>query len=417
MRFVVGKGGVGKTTVAAATAVSLARRGSRVLLVSLDQAHSVAEVIGAPRRPGTSDALAAIDGTDRDGGGLEILELDTLALLEHRLAGAAALVPGGPEHDHSLSVPDPEELTALPGAQELAGLVEVTRLADSGDWDDLVVDCPATADSLRLLTVPDLVADTVERIWPQHQRVTLGQGTTQWHLLAAMMIDRLVASTAPVRALLGDPARTGVRLVVGPTVVAVAEAKRTVTALALIGVALDDVVVNGLLPQDDSIRDDGSAAPALHWYVRRAAAQRAIVADLSATLPAVPVHVAHDRGDEPVGLSILDALADDVAQSGAVTAPGADEPESAASRHVPAVEHESGAGVDSVYALRIPLPLVDPATITLGRVGDDLLIGAAGVRRRMTLASVLRRCVTVGAGLEGDDLVVRFRPDPEVWPQ
>lgn len=70
-----------------------------------------------------------------------------------------------------------------------------------------------------------------------------------------------------------------------------------------------------------------------------------------------------------------------------------------------------------MYALRIPLPLVDPASITLGRVDDDLLIGAAGVRRRLTLASVLKRCDTDGADLEGDDLVVRFRPDPQVWPR
>lgn len=409
MRFVVGKGGVGKTTVAAATAVSLARTGSRVLLVSLDQAHSATDVLAARRRPGTADAVAAIDCVGA--GGLDVLELDTLALLEQRLAGAAALVPGGPEHDHALSLPDPEELTAVPGAQELAGLVEVALLADGGDWDDVVVDCPATADALRLLTVPDLVADTVERIWPQHRRVTLGQGAAQWQLLAAMLVDRLVAATAPVRALLADPARSGVRLVVGPQRVAVAEARRTVTALALVGVALDDVVVNGVLPQDDSLEDEdeGGARPSTRWYARRAAGQRAVLADLRAALPAVPVRVAHDSGDEPVGLTLLGALADDLASSGADAAPGA--------VLRPGVEHESGVGVDSVYALRVPLPLVDPATITLGRVGDDLLIGAAGIRRRLTLASVLRRCTTVGAGLEGDDLVVRFRPDPTVWPQ
>lgn len=412
MQFVVGKGGVGKTTVAAATAVALARTGSRVLLVSLDQAHSVSDVLGTARRPGTDDAVRDIDGAGGAGGGLEVLELDTLALLQRRLDALGALTPSGPGHDHAAALPDPAELTSLPGAQELVGLAEVARLANGGDWDVLLVDCPATADALRLLTVADLVADGVERIWPRHRRVTLGQDTPQWQLLTALLADRLVESTVPVRALLADQSRTGVRLVVGARSVAAAEARRTVTALALLGIRLDDVVFNGVLPQDDSIVDGEADAPAVRWYARRAAGQRAVVAALREELAGVPVLVAHDPGDEPVGLGPLGAVADDL------FAPGTDPVRSdEQTRPGPTVELESGVGVDSVYALHVPLPLVDPASITLGRVEDDLLIGAAGVRRRMTLASVLRRCHTDSAGLEGGELVVRFRPDPQVWPQ
>ncbi|MGW0044442.1 ArsA family ATPase [Rhodococcus sp. NPDC003348] len=405
MQFVVGKGGVGKTTVAAATALVLARKGSRVLLVSLDQAHSLSDVLATDRRPGTADAIRDVAGAGRSGG-VELLELDTLAVLQGRLAAAAGLVPTGPEHDHSLSLPEPEELTSLPGAQELVGLAEVARLAGSGDWDAVVVDCPATADALRLLTVADLVADGVERVWPQHVRVTMGSGSPQWQLLAALLVDRLVDSTAPVRTLLADAERAGVRLVVGARSVAAAEARRTVTALALLGIALDDVVVNGVLPQDDSIPDGDDAPPSARWYARRRGDQEGAVAQLRAALSGTPVLVAHDGGGEPVGWDALGAVADDLEPAGA-----------AGERRGPTVEHESGVGVDSVYALRVPLPLVDPASLSLGRVGDDLLIGAAGVQRRLPLASVLRRCDTVDAGLEGDDLVVRFRPDPQVWPQ
>jgi len=69
-----------------------------------------------------------------------------------------------------------------------------------------------------------------------------------------------------------------------------------------------------------------------------------------------------------------------------------------------------------VYTMRMYLPLVNPSTLTLGRVEDDLVVGAEGVRRRVRLASVLRRCVVAGAELDGSDLVVRFTPDPQVWP-
>ena len=69
-----------------------------------------------------------------------------------------------------------------------------------------------------------------------------------------------------------------------------------------------------------------------------------------------------------------------------------------------------------MYRLRLELPQVDPAALTLGRVDDDLIIGAAGLRRRVRLASVLRRCIVMDAQLRGGELTVRFRPDPEVWP-
>ncbi|NLG55889.1 MAG: ArsA family ATPase, partial [Rhodococcus sp.] len=81
------------------------------------------------------------------------------------------------------------------------------------------------------------------------------------------------------------------------------------------------------------------------------------------------------------------------------------------------VTHESGTGVDSVFAFRMHLPIVNPATLTLGRVEDSLVVGAEGVRRRIPLAAVLRRCIVAGAELDVTDLVVRFVPDQQVWPQ
>ena len=83
----------------------------------------------------------------------------------------------------------------------------------------------------------------------------------------------------------------------------------------------------------------------------------------------------------------------------------------------PVVDRESGSGLESVYRLRVELPHVDAGTLTLGRSGDDLVIGVGGVRRRLGLAPVLRRCLVTDAALRGCELTVRFRPDPAVWPQ
>jgi arsenite-transporting ATPase len=80
------------------------------------------------------------------------------------------------------------------------------------------------------------------------------------------------------------------------------------------------------------------------------------------------------------------------------------------------VERESGSGLEAVYRLRLELPQVDSTALALGRVDDDLIIGAAGMRRRVRLASVLRRCIVMDAQLRGSELTVRFRPNPEVWP-
>ena len=80
------------------------------------------------------------------------------------------------------------------------------------------------------------------------------------------------------------------------------------------------------------------------------------------------------------------------------------------------MDKESGSGLEAVYRMRLELPQVDSGTLALGRVDDDLIIGVAGMRRRVRLASVLRRCVVIDAALRGSELTVRFRPNPEVWP-
>ncbi|WP_280507159.1 ArsA family ATPase, partial [Nocardia flavorosea] len=171
----VGKGGVGKTTLACAQAMGYAREGQRVLVASLDQAHSLGDALGFrfAHDPG------AVPGIIRVVPGLDVIELDSLALLEDRFREIADVLAADPGHDHGLDLGalDPAELTGLPGVQELLMLVEITQYAADDDWDVIVLDCPPTADMLRILTAPDTLLGYLDRIWPPHQRMMSAIGT------------------------------------------------------------------------------------------------------------------------------------------------------------------------------------------------------------------------------------------------
>jgi arsenite/tail-anchored protein-transporting ATPase len=408
----VGKGGVGKSTLATATAVRDARGGARVLIVSTDQAHSTGDVLGVTitptgeRRP--TRVLADLDvGRDAGTGGfLDALALDTLALLEARWREVAGVLSDRfPESD--LDGIAPEELSALPGIQEVLGLHEVGELAASGQWDHVVVDCASTADAMRMLTLPAAFGLYLERAWPRHRRLSLG-GEQARAAAVVRLVERIAAATEQLSALLTDQSRVSAHLVLTPERVVAAEAVRTLGALALMGVSVAELIVNQCLVQDDSFEYRNLPEhPAFDWYTERISEQRTVLDELDSAIGDVKLVLVPHLSGEPIGPKALAELLDGARRRDGSPPPGPLRP---------VVDRESGTGLDAVYRLRLELPQVDPAALTLGRVDDDLIIGAGGLRRRVKLASVLRRCVVLDAQLRGGELTVRFRPDPEVWP-
>lgn len=394
--------------MATATAVRDARAGLRVLIVSTDQAHSIGDVLGATVTPTglREPARVLADDADAGGGFLDALALDTLALLEARWREIAGLLSGRfPESD--LGSIAPEELSALPGIQEVLGLHEVGELAGSGEWDHVVVDCASTADALRMLTLPATFGLYLERAWPRHRRLSTGADAPQSAAVVGLL-ESIGAGTDRLSTLLTDGSRVSAHLVMTAERVVAAEALRTLGSLALMGVRVDELIVNQILVQDDSYEYRNLPEhPAFDWYAERISEQQTVLDQLDTTIGDVRLVLVPHLAGEPIGAKALGELLDSALRRDGSPPPGPLRP---------VVDRECGSGLEAVYRLRLELPQVDSAALTLGRVDDDLIIGAGGMRRRVRLASVLRRCIVVDAQLRGSELTVRFRPNPEVWP-
>jgi arsenite-transporting ATPase len=405
-----GKGGVGKTTLAAATAARLAADGRKALVVSTDPAHSLADALGTPLSAEPSE----VDG-EGVRGGLLAAQIDARGLVDgawHELRAQLRTLLAGAGVDDL----DAEELTVLPGAEELLALTEVLRLARSGPWEVVVVDCGPTAETLRLLALPEAFSGYLERLFPTHRRVVrgllaglAGNSTVERWDSAADALGRLAGHLEGLRGLLTDRTTTSVRLVLTPERVVVAETRRTLTALALQGVRVDGVVANRLVPAVGSAR--GVAAS---WLRTRRSEQDAVLAELRGSagtteLDGLPVRTVQHRAAEPIGVPALLELAAELYAD-------ADPLDTGGAGGRPLLEVTGGGrGLDAEFELRIAMPLTDDADLDLARVDDELAITVDGRRRLVALPAALRRCVVTGAEVDDSGLAVRLRPDPELW--
>lgn len=241
-----GKGGVGKTTAAAATATLAAGRGNKTLVVSTDTAHSLADALGVP--PSSEPVEAAP--------GLHLQQVDTQRSLE-RHWGELRDYAGNVLAELGLDEVTAEEITVLPGAEEILALLELREQARTGRWDVIVVDCAPTAETLRLLALPEALDWHVNRLLPTGRRMLRALSPVIRHVAKVSVPEGEVVSAGErlhrglleVRALLtGDDA--SVRLVLTPEAVVVAEARRTLTSLSLYGYRVDAVIANRVFPAE-----------------------------------------------------------------------------------------------------------------------------------------------------------------------
>ncbi|WP_028849067.1 ArsA family ATPase [Thermocrispum municipale] len=384
-----GKGGVGKTTLAAATGATLASHGRRTLVISTDPAHSLADAYGVPLGPEPKEVTRRLDGVQIDSRHLVDAAWEELRRqLRDALAGAG------------LDALDAEELTVLPGIDELLALTEVRRLAMTKHWHSVVVDCGPTAETLRLLALPEAIAAYLRRLYGWQPWQGSSSRTKRGVASSVAQLGRHLES---LRDLLTDHEITSVRLVLTPERVVVAETRRTLTALALRGIKVDGLIANRLMPAPGMWR--GGAAS---WLRARRKQQDEVLAELRGVgMPELTL-VEH-RAEEPVGLDALADISQQLYRGGDPLAPMGE-----AKDHGEAAMMHITANPRGGYRLRIAVPL-DPGTdVDLARVDDDLAITIDGFRRLVALPRLLRSCAVVGAESDAEGIVVHLGEPEEI---
>ncbi len=398
--LVTGKGGVGKTTTAAATAVRAARSGLRTLVMSTDAAHSLGDALDVDLR--TAQTWRETTEVEPS--------LHALAVGAHTAVEADWQVV----RDYLLGVLDAmgvdavvaDELTSLPGAEEVTALAALAHQAESGDWDLVVVDCAPTAETLRLLALPEVLGWHLDRLLPAQRRLltvlrpaaSAATGVPVPGPEVLLVLRAWRELMVGVRTLLTST-RASVRVVLTPERVVIAESRRVLTSLSLHGYAVDAVVVNRLLPA----ALPGDADP---WRTAWTTAQASGLEQVRESFLGIPLLCAPYLAGEPIGADALDDLA------AATVADGRAAPELMDDVDVPRMRVEAD-GAD--FVLTLPLPLVSAGMVGMARREDDLLLEVGGQRRVVTLPSVLRRCIVQSAAVGSGELRVRFERDEELW--
>jgi arsenite-transporting ATPase len=378
-----GKGGVGKTTVAAATAVQAAAAGARTIICSTDPAHSLADSFDVA----LGDEPTAI--ADRlDGQQLNARERFEDAWDDVRSYMVDVLDWAGAD------TVEAEELSVVPGLDEIFALADIKQYATSSAYDVVVVDCAPTAETIRLLSLPDVLGWYMDRVFETQRRLTRIARPVLQRMSAVPVagdtvfaaIRRFYERLDGVRDILTDGDVTSARLVVNPERMVVAEARRTYTYLSLFGYHVDAVVANRLLPAaiDHPWLDQ--------WKVTQSAHLEAI-ADAFAPLPILTAELADD---ELIGLEKLAGFGEQLYNGCRVD------------DRLSTVEPLRVDAVGDSLVLSVHLPFTDRSDVQLGRAADELLLTVGPHRRALLLPDSLLRREVGGARFAGDRLEVEF---------
>jgi arsenite-transporting ATPase len=369
--------------VAAATALRCADAGLRTLVLSTDPAHSLADAFDVP-----------LDGEAREiEPSLYGLQLDATERLEEVWGEIQAYLMEVFDWA-GVDAVEAEELSVLPGLDEVFSLSDIKAHAESGAWDVLVVDCAPTAETIRLLSLPDILSWYMDRVFPMGRRVTrmvrpLLRSVTNLPVAGDDVFDataRFYDRLAGVRELLTDGARSTVRLVVNPERMVIAEARRTATYLSLFGYRVDAVVANRLLP--DAVADP--------WFKAWKEAHAEHLTAIEEGFAPVPVLRAELASEELVGVERLRGFADELYTEV--------DPAAVLYAGDPLRVEQRG----SARVLAVDLPFADRDELEVGRRDDELLVRVGPHRRAIVLPDSLRRRHVTGAALTGDRLEVSF---------
>jgi len=396
MRIILylGKGGVGKTTTAAATALRCAQLGQRTLVVSTDIAHSLADSLDMPLGSKPTEVTE----------NLYAQEINVLAEIQEHWGDMQAYV-GTVLSRQGMSKPIAEELAIIPGMEEVVSLIHINRQATEGNFDCVIVDAAPTGETMRLLTMPETFQ------WYMQRFTGWGDATTK---LATGLIRRLMPSKDPLGGLnslvdgvkelqktLLDPKTTSYRVVLNPEKMVMKEAARAVTYLSLFGYPVDGVVINRILPglESDGQGNAWVATPSADPYLAQLQkAQAQYLGDIERDFHPLPLLYANWSDQEVVGVERLAPLAESLFSER--------RPDEVFFTGQTQYIEEDGED----YVLKLPLPHVELEKVKLAKRGDELFVSIGNFKRELLLPSVLAQRNAGNARFDNGVLQVRFPP-------
>lgn len=379
-----GKGGVGKTSVAAATARAIAAEGRRVIVLSTDPAHSLADVLETP-----------IGGEPTDlGGGLWAQQVQAQEELERNWSVVQEWM-GGVLIERGLDRIAAEELSVPPGGDELFSLLAIKAHHESGDWDAVVVDCAPTGETLRLLSFPDVARWWLGKVFGrEHQLLAAARPLARAFLDVQLPDERvfgevqaLIGNLVAMNEILRDAEQTTLRLVMTPDRMVVKEAMRTFTYLNLFGYVTDAVVVNRVFP------DEVAGTYFGQW--------RDVQTDqlelVESGFAPVPILRAPYFEREVLGTEMLDRL-------GASLFGDAVDPAAVLQASVSQQLTHDG----DRASLRLELPFVEKGDVTLKKIGLELVVRVGDIKRTIQLPASMAAFRPASATFTDGALVVAF---------
>lgn len=385
--LVTGKGGVGKTTVAASTALAAADLGHRTLVTSTDPAHSLSDAL-AVRLGGEPTKIVT---------GLNGQQIDTQRALDKHWGSIRSQLMDVLDWGGVGGI-EAEEFLVFPGMDELFALLEVNHHARSGEYDTIVVDCAPTAETLRLLSLPEVLSWYFDRVLPTERRIMraarpiLSRFTDlplpQDEVFTAA--QSVFESVEGVKELMASSEITSARLVVNPEKMVIDEARRTYSYLALFGYGVDGVVINRILP--DNVIDP--------YFDRWRSIQKGhldVIDEAFADLPRLPLRL---FDDEMVGVDRLRYMAQELYED---RDPIADFHATSPFKIVDATD-----GI----TMQLDVPFVEKSDLDVFRRGNELYIQLGPYRRSFVLPDALHRREVTRAKLDGGKLAVSFA-DPD----
>lgn len=380
-----GKGGVGKTSVAAATALRCAELGYRTMVLSTDaSAHSLADSLDAPLGGEPQQVAPNLWAQETD-----------MDLTVERYWGTIREWVSAVLAWRGLDELVADEMAILPGMEELASLLYIVNYHDSGKYDIIVVDCAPTGETLRLLSFPEVLSWWWERLFPLERKAAAVLRPIVKPLLnVPYPSDEVFASAQELfnqlermGSLLSNPEKTSVRLVLNAEKMVIREAQRTFTYLNLFGYHTDLIVCNRVIPPEVSDQYFSSWKDAQNKY-------HLMIEEAFAPLPIRDIPL---FSQEVVGQAMLGSVASALFKG--------DDPSQifyhGSTRHIERV--------DGYYILTIPLPFLSKDDVSLVRKGDELIIHAGKQKRNVILPRTLVGLQVEGAKFEQDNLRIRFK--------